>query len=275
MSETAQTPHTDQGGDSMLTPAQVAHFETFGFVILRQVFNADEVSVIKREADEIFAEDKNGGPAGDTTQGVQPFFELKPYLSTLVDDDRIYEIGVDLLGPDFILLQTEGRSRVGDTSWHGPAPIENEMRTVKIGFYLDELTRDTGALRFVPGSHKPSDPDLYDLLRANNDDPEFRPFGIKPSEVACYAAETRPGDLVIFTEHTLHSSFGGSTGRQQFAINFMDDPKTDEQVAYVKSTYERWKYGLRPAESYINSDRPRIRRMVSRLVEWGFDTWAV
>ena len=144
----------------MLTSGQIAHFETFGFVILRQVFNAEEVAIMRRESDEIFAEDRNGGPVTNTTQAVQPFFERKPYLSTLVDDDRIYEIGVDLLGPDFILDQTEGRLRAGDTSWHGAGRAEHELRTVKINFYTGELTKDTGALRFVPGSHKASDPDL-------------------------------------------------------------------------------------------------------------------
>ena len=134
----------------MLTPEQIVHFETFGFVILRQVFNAEEVEIMRREADEILTEDGNAGSVSDTTQGVQPFFELKPFLSTLVADDRIYEIGVDLLGPDFLLVQTEGRSRVGDTQWHGPVAQEHATRTAKIGFYLDELTRDTGCLRFVP-----------------------------------------------------------------------------------------------------------------------------
>ena len=258
----------------MLTPGQVAHFDTFGFVVVREVFTPDEVSIMKRETEEIYAEHWNGGPATETTQFVQPFFELKPYLSTLVDDDRIYEIGVDLLGPDFLLVQTEGRARATDTSWHGPRPAEHELRTAKINFYLDELTKDTGALRFVPGSHRPADPDLYDLLRENNNDPDFRPFGMKPSDVPCYAAESRPGDLVIFRENTLHSSFGGSPGRYQNAINFMENPRTDDQVAYVKSLYESWKYGLRPAESFVNSDRPRIQGMVSRLVEWGFDTVA-
>ena len=264
----------------MLTSGQISHFETFGFVILRQVFNAEEVSIIKRESDEIFAEDRNGGPARNEIGrlqkvpyiGVQPFFELKPYLSTLPEDDRIYEIGVDLLGSDFILDQTEGRLRAGDTPWHGGGRAEHELRTAKINFYTGELTKDTGALRFVPGSHKASDPDLYEVLRGNNDDPDFRPFGMKPSEIPCYAAESRPGDLVIFTENTLHSSFGGRPGRNQNAINFIENPKTDEGVAWIKSLYESWKYGLRPAESYVNSDRPRIRRMVSRLVEWGFDT---
>ena len=256
----------------MLTPGQVAHFQTFGLVILRHVFDAEEVSIIRREVDEIFAEDRNGGPVTNTTQYVQPFFERKPYLSTLVDDDRIYEIGVDLLGSDFILDQTEGRLRAGDTPWHGAGRAEHELRTVKINFYTGELTKDTGALRFVPGSHKASDPDLYEVLRENNDDPDYWPFGMKPSEIPCYAAESRPGDLVIFTENTLHSSFGGRPGRNQNAINFMENPKTDEHVAHIKSLYKRWKYGLRPAESYVNSDRPRIRGMVSRLVEWGFET---
>ena len=256
----------------MLTPEQVAHFETFGFVILRQAFDAEEVSIIRRESDEIFVEDRNGGPIADKTQGVQPFFERKPYLSTLVDDDRIHGIPETLLGPDFILDQTEGRSRAGNTSWHGPVPAEHELRTVKINFYLDKLTKETGALRFVPGTHKPSNPDLYEELRANNDDPEFRPFGLKPSEIPCFAAESNPGDLVVFTEHTLHSSFGGSLDRQQHAINFMENPRSDDQVTYIKNLYESWKYGLRPAESYINSDRPRIRRMVSKMVELGFET---
>ena len=254
----------------MLTPGQIAHFETFGFVVLRQVFNAEEVAIMKREADEIFAEDRNGGPGSDTTQGVQPFFELKPFLSTLVEDDRIYEIGLELLGPDFLLGQTEGRSRAGDTPWHGGEVYE--LGTVKINFYLDELKKDTGALRFVPGSHKYPDPDHYELLRPRNDDPDFRPFGVNPSQVPCYAAETHPGDLVVFTENVLHSSFGGVLGRHQHAINFMENPKTDEQVAHIKSLYKRWKYGLRPAEYYVNSDRPRIRGMVSRLVELGFET---
>ena len=256
----------------MLTLGQIAHFETFGFVILRQVFDPEEVSIIRREVDEIFAEDRNGGPATNTTQYVQPFFKRKPYLSTLVDDDRIYEIGVDLVGPDFLLVQTEGRSRAGDTSWHGGVEDRQYPRTIKINFYTGELTKDTGALRFVPGSHKASGPDLYEVLRGNNDDPDFWPFGMKPSEIPCYAAESRPGDLVIFTECTLHSSFGGSPGRQQNAINFLENPRNDEQVVWTKGLYEGWKYGLRPAESYVNSDRPRIRRMVSRLVEWGFET---
>ena len=34
----------------MLSPEQIAHFETFGFLVLRQLFTQDEMSVMRREA---------------------------------------------------------------------------------------------------------------------------------------------------------------------------------------------------------------------------------
>ena len=257
----------------MLTKEQKAHFDAFGFLRLPQLFSTEEIEAVRQASIDVITQ-YEGANTLDSDEGwsIGGFMERHPLLITLLDDDRIHGIPETLLGPDFILHQTEGRSRAGNTSWHGPVPAEHELRTVKINFYLDKLTKETGALRFVPGSHEPSNPDLYEELRANNDDPEFRPFGLKPSEIPCFAAESNPGDLVVFTEHTLHSSFGGSLDRQQHAINFMENPRSDDQVTYIKNLYESWKYGLRPAESYINSDRPRIRRMVSRLVEWGFET---
>ena len=249
----------------MLTPEQIAHFETFGFLILRQVFTRDEADEIKRNAQEIFEEDRGGKPfSGEESEYVQPFFERKPFLTQIVDDDRIYDIGVDLLRPDFILDQTEGRFRVGETAWHGTLSEQNAVRHAKINFYVDPLTKDTGCLRPVPGSHRASHRDA-------SADPDARPFGVAASEIPCYPAETEPGDVVIFTENTLHASFGGQPGRHQHAIVFMANPKTDEEVAYIRGLYGQWKYGLRPSEVFINSDRPRLRRMVSRLVEWGFE----
>ena len=86
------------------------------------------------------------------------------------------------------------------------------------------------------------------------------------------ALETQPGDVVVFNHRIKHASFGGGDGRHQHALSFMANPKTDAEMAAVRTHYEKAKYGLHPAESYVHSDRPRIRRMVSTLVEWGFET---
>ena len=117
------------------------------------------MSVMVREADEIFAEARGGRPfTGDTWEAVQPFFERRPFLSRLAEDDRIYNIGVDLLGPDFILEVTEGNLQNGDTPWHGPIANNGAPPHVKISFYPEPLTRDTGCLRVVPGSHLAGSP---------------------------------------------------------------------------------------------------------------------
>jgi hypothetical protein len=257
----------------MLTAGQIAHFETFGFLVLRQLFTPEEAAIMKREAIEIFDEVRGGKPfTGEKWEQVQPFFERKPFLSQLPSDDRFYELGESLLGPDFFLIGTEGNLHVGQTPWHGGPEDGVSLPTIKITFYSDSVTKDTGALRVVPGSHRRSSPDYLQILYHGNRDDDFMPFGVRPWEVPYFPLESQPGDLMVFTENVLHSSFGGKAGRHQHAVSFMANPKTDDEVAYIRNLYAGWKYALHPPESYVNSDHPRLRRMVSRLVEWGFET---
>ena len=257
----------------MLTTGQIAHFETFGFLVLRQLFTPEEAMIMKRESDEIFEEVRGGRPfTGETWESVVPFFERRPFLSRLPGDDRIYDLAVSLVGPDPILEVTEGNLHTGNTDWHGSKLPGKPMAHAKIVFYLEPLTRETGCLRVIPGSHIAGPTDPFAPLRDRNLDPDFRPFGLAPTEVPSYAIESQPGDVVVFVEETLHASFGGKAGRHQHAINFVADPKTEEQEAVIKAMYQDSKFCGRPAESYVNSDRPRIQRMVSRLVDMGFET---
>ena len=256
----------------MLTPEQISHFRTFGFVVLREHFTSDEIVVMKREAEEIYEEDRDGKPFdGLETQYLQPFFERRPFLSGLLDDDRLYMVGEDLLGPDFVLITTEGRLRVGPTAWHGIVPKPNLLPTVKINIYPDPLTKDTGCLRVVPGSHQVALPDAYAPLRELDYSPDFRPFAMSPEDIPCVPLEVEPGDVVLFQEHVLHSSFGGEPGRHQLSLSYFGNPANEEQVQELTHLYSAAKWSAHPSESIINSDVPRIRRMVSRLVELGFE----
>jgi hypothetical protein len=74
---------------------------------------------------------------------------------------------------------------------------------------------------------------------------------------------------VVFTESVYHGSFGGRA-RLQLTSQYIANPTTEEQIALTREQHDGYKWGFHPAESAINSDRPRIRRMVSRLVELGF-----
>ena len=53
----------------MLTKEQIAHFETFGFLAMRQLFSSEEMATISTEFEEILNEDRQGRPfAGENRQ---------------------------------------------------------------------------------------------------------------------------------------------------------------------------------------------------------------
>ena len=97
----------------MLSPEQIAHFGSFGFLVLKQLFTPDETAVIKQEANEIFQEDREGRPFGGEERYIQPFFERKPFLSSLPADDRIYSLGEQLLGPNYVVAAGGKRASCG------------------------------------------------------------------------------------------------------------------------------------------------------------------
>ena len=70
-----------------------------------------------------------------------PFFELNPRLQWLIEDDRIYALGEDLLGPDFVLNATEGNLHVGDTQWHGGGLDPNRYRTSRSRSILNQTPK--------------------------------------------------------------------------------------------------------------------------------------
>jgi hypothetical protein len=100
----------------------------------------------------------------------------------------------------------------------------------KLALYLDPLTRDTGALRVIPGSHRYGDSyteALQNTLRTSQES-----LGIHGSEVPAVAIETTPGDVAVFNQNTKHSAWGGSKRRRMFTIN-CTARYTDEELPYL------------------------------------------
>ena len=260
----------------MLTPDQVAHFETFGFLMLPQLFASEEISLMRREAISVLDEAREGRPFdGAESQIVMPFFERRPSIIGLLEDDRIYETVEDLLGPGFVLGLTEAHLSVGDTQWHGGERTRGVLPNVKFGIYLEPVARDTGCLRVIPGSHRSPLFESLAPLKLQFDDPSAMPLGVLGPDIPCVALESEPGDLVVFLEEVFHSTFGGRTGRPRIALNFDASPTTDDRIDNVRTEYAKTVYMYRPASSLVESGRPRLRSMVTPLLDLGFDTFAV
>ena len=255
----------------MLTAEEKRQFETFGFLVVRQAFTANEINMIRRESNRLLAENREGRSfPGARRQAMIPFFEYSAELCAIIEDDRIWKLGEDLLGPEFHLIGTEGNLHVGDTAWHGGAAEPDVLPSIKIAFYLEPTTVETGAIRLIPGSNDPAYRRHLQILSAQKENPSKRPLGVVGEDLPCFAAETEPGDLVIFPESTWHAAFGGSPGRAQHAINFMANPTTPAEFDYLRSLYDKFLYSLHPTPQLITSDSPRLRKLVAPLVELGF-----
>ena len=251
----------------MLTPEQKAHFETFGFLQIKQAFSPEEIGAITRAFDEVLAEDRGGKPFEGKGQSVWAVVEQRPALSRIVEDDRIFEAVGQVLGPGFLWAGSEGT--VTSHAWHGwhadrPGESEAKYPRMKMMLYLDETTKERGALRVVPGSHKlPFHMDLWPL-RVHQDDLSVAEFDLEAPDLPSVPVESQPGDVIFFFQSLFHAVFNSFPGRRYIALKFAAKPATDEHLAslvrYTPTMFE-------PDEAFRKSERARIRSMVDPLLE--------
>jgi hypothetical protein len=259
----------------VLTAEQIAHWEAFGFLVLRQLFKPDEVKALREAATEVVNQQGGGNAFTSAPRfGMGSFLERHPALANWVDDDRIHGMSEALLGPDYILQRTGGAVYWGDTPWHGGHPAHESppfvpYKTAKIGMYFDSLNGGNGCLRVIPGSHRRPFSDHLRPLYREHGDPVPESFGLAEEDIRCVALDSEPGDVIVFTERVFHAAFETDKGRLQITAEYLANPTTDEQIASIRTYHDQFTWSFHPSESYISSDRPRIRRMVSRLVELG------
>ena len=250
----------------MLTTQQVAHFETFGFLFLPQLFSTDEIAEIRRKADALWREERGGGPDEGAYQHVAPFLESSLELSSLVEDDRIYLTVERLLGAGFVWGGSEGnKGSFNETQSHGwhcdrPGEEDPDYVRIKIMLYLTATTKDTGALRVMPGSHRPP---LYHQLQQLNhiqSKPDEMPFGVPGPELPSCALEVEPGDAVFFNHYLYHAVFGKQPDRRYIALKFAAMPTSDRHFEALR------KHGAFSFHrSFTARERPRIRQMIEQL----------
>jgi len=222
---------------------QRAFFETFGFLKLPGLVkeNLDE---ILREFEAVFPQ---LGLKHDGTKRtmILAFVDQRPGLSALLDHPGLSEAVINLLGPDFNYVGSDGNYYSGETSWHRDSFYPTNSY-IKVAFYLDRVTRDTGCLRVIPGSHRTEVQDTWsdEKLRAS-----VAEWGIEQRDVPAYALESEPGDVLIFNHRLRHASFGGGHNRRMFTMNLGRRARTPEEIddlisyisnqwcAYVKEPY--------------------------------------
>lgn len=194
-----------------LTLQQRTFFDTFGYLVLPDLLTQD-VPWIVQGFEELFAQrpEKHDG-----TRRTIAGTDSSERLCALLDHPKVVGVAASLMGDDFNYLGGDANYYVGDTGWHSDGWHDVGL-FVKMAFYLDPVTRDTGCLRVVPGSHWVGNPWLDALRRVGQAEQHF---GIAGCDVPSVALESRPGDVVVFNHNLQHAAFGGGNQRRMFTLN--------------------------------------------------------
>lgn len=201
-----------------------AFFDTFGYIVFPGLL-ADRIDWITAEFEAVW-QDRGVSHDGSKRSCIVPFIDQRESFCTLLDDPRLEELLHGLMGPDANYLGGDGNYYTGDTPWHSDG-FHHVGRYLKVALYLDPVGRDTGCLRVIPGSHRLEAADNWDARQARRA-PEL--WGIGMDAVPCVALESRPGDVVAFNHNLMHASFGGSTRRRMFTLNFCGHCETPAEI---------------------------------------------
>ncbi len=213
----------------MLSPQQLAFFDTFGFLALPQALSQD-IAWIQEEFEAAWKERPDIVHDGSQrTTFPYSFITQRPRLSTLVEHPVVCGLLDDLLGVGWTNYGGDGNFYSGDTGWHSDCggeqwPAKTITRHIKVAFYLDRLTRETGALRVIPGSHHFGD-SYSALVEQRVPSGELK---IDGRDVPCHVCEIVPGDLVVFDHRLKHAAYGGGNRRRMFTINNFAPCPTEE-----------------------------------------------
>ncbi|HEX6344826.1 phytanoyl-CoA dioxygenase family protein [Umezawaea sp.] len=214
-------------------------FSTYGFVVLRNLLDGEEVARLRAEVLEALSANyelpseqvvEASGTAGFYLPMTGP---RTPVSRALLADPRIMDAARGFLGRDVLPKPAKGILYRDASSWHADSS-DRELRAVKVVAYLDPLDAGTGALRVLPGSHHADVGEALRAHRANN--PPGAPVLDEELESALWpglALDSTPGDVIAFDVNLWHASLSGRD-RLQWSASYAAVPRDDRETAAVR-----------------------------------------
>jgi len=212
----------------------VAQYRAHGYAIVRGFFAPDEIAdvaaIVDRVRDEaiglgrtyrhgnLFYKVTPGRDGRPQARMAQWASWHHPALEAVRLDPRFVELLGPLIGTDLkqIINQLHWKEPegLGDFAWHQdsrfrkPDEAYRNLGTsyIQTGLAIDPHTRESGCMRFIPGSHLRGDLDLdtdTEVLGTAMSDAVLRAAGL-PTEWT--EVELAPGDLALWSPYLVHGS---------------------------------------------------------------------
>src|SRR5262249_30841635 len=236
---------------STMTKDLVEQLHSEGYAFVRGFLDPDEIEKVARETDRMYAEglkhrttyrDKNllfevlDDPKARRRVVIQAHWTawISPLLERIRRDPKYFKLLEPFLGQDIkqITHQLHWKppgAKYTYYRYHQDARFRNQAAvrnllygTVTTGLAIDRQTVANGALQVVPRSHLNGylglSEDGATLMPGKTPDEALRKVGLDPKTVV--TCEMEPGDLVLWTLYTVHSSQPNvSSYDRRFMIN--------------------------------------------------------
>jgi hypothetical protein len=217
----------------MLDGAAVSQLRTFGFVVLRGAFDPEPLG---EELDRTLrdglrhASDAITGDVGVAFRYVPMMCERTPVSLSLLEE--LAPSAAMALGVPALPVRAKGVRYFGSADWHRDS--DQQVRSFGFVGYLESLDASNGALRVLPGSHRP---EFGDAVATLLDEQASTTSGGAPGSsvpaLPGYALRTDPGDVIVFDKHLYHASAGGGV-RHQWRVDYVEDPVDAEGERRVR-----------------------------------------
>ncbi len=223
--------------DAPISEAQASTYSRDGFIVLRDLFQDDEIRLLCDEATRLRQSPGNLDPqtviAEPNSGAVRSVFKVhiqSAVFSRLVKDERLVRVAQFLLNDDVYIHQTRMNYKPGfqgkEFYWHSDFEtwhVEDgmpRMRALSMTILLTENTPCNGPLMLIPGSHRyfvscvgetPDEHYKQSLRRQEYGVPNDESLTTLAERGGIAAATGPAGTVVLFDCNTMHGSSSNIT----------------------------------------------------------------
>ena len=210
---------------STATETIAADFARDGYLIVPDLFTADEAARLKTEMQAILDEvaHERQAESGDDravifNAGVHVgLVSRSSVYREWVADHRILDVLEPILEPDIEFLSDKAVFKDHDTDfgspWHQDHPYWVGSHKISLWVALDEATVANGCLKLIPGSHR------AEIGHATVDDGHGFNYRMGDQDALEAEAVTAPlpvGGAIVFHDLTLHASHENTSGADRW-----------------------------------------------------------
>jgi ectoine hydroxylase len=223
--------------DSPVDRSLIDTYNEQGFVVLNDVFTADEITTFQQEVERLRADPKiqQSGevitePNSNDLRSVFSVHENSPPFKALAADERLAGLARYLLDDKVYVHQSRVNYKPGfrgkDFYWHSDFEtwhVEDgmpRMRALSMSISLTENFDNNGPLMLIPGSHKqyvvcegetPENNHIASLKKQEHGVPSDACLKMLVAQGGIVSATGKPGSVVVFDCNAMHGSNGNIT----------------------------------------------------------------